>query len=410
MKALSKSNLTILLSACMVLSAVSNADDILPPATASTSSTAPLTYQETTIYSFAGGTDGVKPRAGLIQGSDGNFYGTTAFGGGGCYGVGCGTVFKITSQGQETVLHSLSGSIIQPPTIAGVIQGSDGNFYGTTVAGADKNDTGTVFKLTPQGQETILYKFTGGNDGAYPEAGLLQASDGNFYGTTYFGGGGSNLGSGTVFKVTPQGKETVLYRFTGGNDGENPQAQLIQASDGNLYGTTYQGGNNGVGTVFKVTLQGQETVLHRFTGITDGAYPNGLIQAKDGNFYGTTINGGATNKGTVFKVTPQGQETVLYKFAGVNDGEYPFAGLLQASDGNFYGTTQWGGSATNGSGTIFRITPQGVETVLYSFTDASIGANPEAGLIQASDGNFYGTTSGGGATNNGSVFKITPKN
>ena len=410
MKALSKSNLTILLSACMVLSAVSNADDILSPASASTSSTAPLTYQETTLYSFAGGTDGVKPRAGLIQGSDGNLYGTTAFGGGGCYGVGCGTVFKITSQGQETVLHSLSGSIIQPPTIAGVIQGSDGNFYGTTVAGADKNDTGTVFKLMPQGQETILYKFTGGNDGAYPEAGLLQASDGNFYGTTYFGGGGSNLGSGTVFKVTPQGKETVLYRFTGGNDGENPQAQLIQASDGNLYGTTYQGGNNGVGTVFKVNLQGQETVLHRFTGITDGAYPNGLIQAKDGNFYGTTINGGPTNKGTIFKVTPQGQETVLYKFAGVNDGEYPFAGLLQASDGNFYGTTQWGGSATNGSGTIFRITPQGVETVLYSFTDASIGANPEAGLIQASDGNFYGTTSGGGATNNGSVFKITPKN
>jgi uncharacterized repeat protein (TIGR03803 family) len=213
----------------------------------------------TILYSFAGGSsDGAGPEAGLILGSDGNFYGTTEFGG----ASGDGTVFQITPSGTETVLYSFAGgsSDGEGPE-AGLIQGSDGNFYGTTIGGGTNND-GTVFKLTPSGTETVLHFFAGGDDGVGPRAGLIQGSDGNFYGTTYQGGssngiyqgGSSNLG--TVFQITPSGTETVLYPFAGGSsDGAYPTASLIQGSDGNLYGTTAQGGTSDHGTVFKLTLQ-----------------------------------------------------------------------------------------------------------------------------------------------------------
>ena len=420
MKALSKFNITILLSACVVLPVVCNADNNISSTAAigmtSTSSTTPLAYQKTTLYSFAGENDGASSYARLLQASDGNFYGTTNYGGVG----GDGTVFKITPQGQKTVLYSFAGGTDGKILEAGLIQGSDGNFYGTTIEGGLHN-SGTVFKITPQGQETVLYSFAGGDggtDGAFPN-GLIQGLDGNFYGTT--AGGGSN-GDGTVFKITPQGQKTVLYSFAGvPADGVDPQAGLIQGSDGNFYGTTNHGGNNDDGTVFKITPQGQETILHSFGFGNDGAdLYAGLIQGSDGNLYGTTYQGGTTNSGTVFKITPQGHETVLYSFAGGNDGLFPTAALIQGSDGNLYGTTLKGGVGhgvkcyTDGNdhcGTVFKITPQGKETVLHSFGFGNDGSNPYAELIQGKDGNFYGTTIEGGNGRCdygcGTVFKIS---
>ena len=381
------------------------------------------TYQETILHSFTGGKDGKTPFAGLVKGSDGNFYGTTQLGGVskfgviGCGGSGCGTIFKITPQGQETVLYNFAGGTDGAKPQAVLIQGNDGNFYGTTNGGG-KNGFGTVFKITPQGKETILHSFSfvGGSDGAIPVAGLIQGSDGNFYGTTSVGGGlgcVGGYGCGTIFQMTPQGGYTSLYRFTGGTDGALPVAGLIQGKDGNFYGTTGSGGANNFGTVFKITPQGQETVLYNFAGGNDGVAPlAGLIQGSDGNFYGTTGDGGIEwsksgelGYGIVFKITPQGQETILHNFAGGNDGAEPKTGLIQGSDGNFYGTTVGGKHA---NGTVFKITPQGQETILHSFNVGKDGKYPYGELIQGSDGNFYGiTTNGGGSVDGGTVFKLS---
>src|SRR6267143_2555062 len=281
---------------------------------------------------------------------------------------------------------------------APLIQGTDGNFYGTTSQGGASN-AGTVFQLTPAGTLTVLHEFAGGTAGAAPVAGLVQAADGNFYGTTSQGGASN---AGTVFQLTPAGTLTVLYTFTGGTtDGATPNAGLIQATDANFYGTTVNGGAFSTGTVFQLTPAGTLTVLHEFAGGTDGAAPvAGLIQAADGNFYGTTSQGGASNAGTVFQLTPAGTLTVLYAFTGGNtDGATPYAGLIQATDGNLYGTTVNGGAFS--AGTVFQVTPAGVVTVLYAFAGGTDGATPYAGLIQATDGNFYGTTSQGGASNAG---------
>jgi uncharacterized repeat protein (TIGR03803 family) len=357
----------------------------------------------TILYSFAGGSDGEDPLNGLVQGNDGNFYGTTQLGG----ASGDGTAFKITPSGTETLLHSFVGGSSDGATpYAGLIQGSDGNFYGTTQLGGASNG-GTAFKITPSGTETLLHSFTGSSgDGAILTAGLIQGSDGNFYGATFEGGANSE---GTVFRITPSGTETVLYSFAGGsNDGQSPSSGLIQGNDGNFYGTTANGGANGEGTIFKITPSGAETVLHSFVGGSDGATPYaGLIQGSDGNFYGTTWEGGANGDGTVFKISSSGTETVLYSFAGgSNDGADPYAALIQGSDGNFYGTTGAGG--TSNAGTVFKITPSGTETVLHFFAGGYDGASPYAGVIQGSDGNLYGTTAGGGASGiYGTVFKVT---
>jgi uncharacterized repeat protein (TIGR03803 family) len=370
-------------------------------------------FQESVLYSFVGpSTDGALPLAGLIQGSDGNLYGTTLTGGVTSPAfIGSGTVFELTPTGVETPLYSFTNSVPNAGSFldgldlfAGVIQGSDGNFYGTAKLGGATN-SGTVFKVTPAGVGTVLYSFAGGSDGANPFASLIQGSDGNFYGTTRIGGA---MNFGTVFKITPAGVETVLYSFAGGTDGANPLASLIEGSDGNFYGTTVFGGATNSGTVYKVTQAGAETVLYSFAGGTDGVNPyGGVIQGSDGNLYGTTGNGGTTNTGTVFKITLAGTETVLYSFAGGTDGATPSAGLIQASDGNFYGTTSDGGVA--GLGTMFEITPAGVETVLYSFAGGTDGANPYASVIQGSDGSFYGTTEyGGGVNDYGTVFKYGP--
>jgi uncharacterized repeat protein (TIGR03803 family) len=354
----------------------------------------------TSLYSFTGGNDGDSPVAGLVQGSDGYFYSTTCYGGG---TNDAGTVFKITTNGALTSLYSFTGGNDGAEPLAGLVQGSDGYFYGTTYYGGT-HGIGTVFKISSGGALTSLYSFTGGNDGYWPEAELAQGSDGNFYGTASRGG---TTGYGTVFKISATGALTSLYSFTGGNDGAYPEAGLVQGSDGNFYSTTSSGGmNGGSGTVFEISTNGALTSLYSFTGGNDGALPNGLAQGTDGYFYGTTYYGGTNDAGTVFKISATGALTSLYSFTGGNDGSRPDAGLVQSSDGYFYGTTKYGG--TNGGwGTVFKISAAGALTSLYSFTSGNDGAYPEAGLVQGSDGNFYGTTYEDGASIAGTVFKIS---
>jgi len=364
----------------------------------------------TTLLSF-NGTDGGDPSASLLQASDGNFYGTT-FGGG---SHNAGTVFKITPSGTVTPLYSFCS---QPSCAdgshpyAGLLQGSDGNFYGTTINGGAYGSSclnvgcGTVFKITPSRTLTTLHSFSGGSDGANPYAGLVQGTDGNLYGTASGGG----AGQGTIFKVTPSGTLTTLHSFDY-LDGQSPYAGLVQASDGNFYGTTFYGGPYGEGTVFKMTPSGMLTTLYSFGGF-DGLFPwAALVQASDGNFYGTASAGGAHCPGqgpcgTVFKITPTGTLTTLYNFCSqpdCTDGETPYAGLVQATDGDFYGTTRDGGA--NQYGTVFKITTAGTLTTLHSFEGAD-GYYPYGGLVQANDRFFYGTTLQGGSYGDGTVFRL----
>jgi uncharacterized repeat protein (TIGR03803 family) len=296
--------------------------------------------------------------------------------------------------------------------------------YGTTVSGGDRF-FGTVFKLTPTGVKKILYNFCEQNncsDGNDPAGGLVFDQKGNLYGTTFEGGISCYLGCGVVFKLTPQGKETVLYRFcaeTNCTDGEFPLGSVVIDKEGNLYGTTYQGGANAYGTVFRLTPDGKETVLHSFGAQGDGKFPEaGLVFDQAGNLYGTTYQGGAHAYGTVFRLTPDGKETILYSFCAREncaDGEGPQAGLVFDQKGSLYGTTLGGGIQLHG--TVFKLTPDGHEKVLYSFclqTACADGANPSAPLIFDQKGNLYGTTTGGGLTNDtcstgcGTVFMITP--
>jgi uncharacterized repeat protein (TIGR03803 family) len=377
-----------------------------------------LAQTVSTLFSFDG-TDGFGPN-GLIQATDGNFYGTTSGGGtssnANCY-RGCGTVFKITPEGVLTTLHSFNFDDGALP-LAGLIQAVDGNFYGTTSIGGANTDCfggcGTVFKITPEGVLTTLHIFEF-NEGNGPQAALLQATDWNLYGTTNMGGPFSqmcqgNARCGTVFKITTGGTLTTLHSFDG-TDGSQPQGGLVQAPDGNFYGTTSGGGLGGDGTVFEITPSGKLTTLHSFE-VTDGSEPQGgLIQATDGRFYGTTLGGGTNLDGTVFKINSAATLTTLHSFE-LNEGALPFAGLIQATDGNFYGTAWAGGSMRNcpyvgfGCGTIFEITPEGTLDRLYSFCQTSCvdGLAPTTALVQATDGNFYGTTSAGGAHGYGTVF------
>jgi uncharacterized repeat protein (TIGR03803 family) len=301
---------------------------------------------------------------------------------------GAGTVFKITADGVETVLYSFGASPSDGAVPAALIQGRDGNFYGTTASGGANycdvipgtgNNCGTVFEITPAGVETVLHSFgASASDGIEPMAPLVQASDGNFYGTTVGGGVYTTgvAGAGTVFKITPDGVETVMYSFGGAPSngsapqGSTPQGPLIQASDGNLYGTTVEGGNYacryGCGTVFRIDLNGTLSTLYSFAGYSfvgnspsDGYGPAPfLIQGSDGNFYGTTISGGAFGpdlNGTAFRITPAGTETMLYSFGplGTNPSD-PGAGLIQASDGAFYGVTSYSRPGA-GTGTVFKL-------------------------------------------------------
>ena len=354
----------------------------------------------TSLVSF-NQTNGAFPSAGLVQGTDGNFYGTTASYGPGGYG----TLFQMTPAGTFTNLVSFNSTNGAGPR-AGLVQGTDGGFYGTTYNGGS-NNAGTVFQFTTNGTLTTLVTFAI-STGGYPIAGLIQGQDGSFYGTTAIGG--TNSG-GTAFQVMTNKTLATLASFNiSGDGGNSPYAGLVQANDGSLYGTTYQGGTNGRGTIFKLTTNGTFTSLYSFTGTNDGAYPYaGLVQGADGNFYGTTFYGGTNGVGTVFEFATNGTLTTLVSFGNTN-GAYPQAGLVRGSDGGFYGTTSAGGAYTNqsslGCGTVFKLGTNGTLTTLASF-DGTNGAAPEAGLIQGADGNFYGTTTQGGTNGYGTVFRLS---
>jgi len=363
----------------------------------------------TTLVNFAY-TNGAEPLYGsLVPGPDGNLYGTTN--GAGAHNGGI--VFKMTPNGTLTVLYSFCGGSNctdgnAPDT--GLALGSDGNFYGVTTAGGASGD-GTVFKITPSGAFTLLHTF-GGSDGAEPQGALVLGSDGNFYGTTTSGG---NHDFGTLYRITSSGAFTTVYNFCslgGCADGSGPFGGLVQGADGYLYGTTTGGGAHFLyGTVFKIGLNGMLTTLHSFAA-SDGSSPNAkLLQASDGNFYGTTTSGGNTQAcsfgcGTIFRITAGGSFTSLHSFDGA-DGSFVTAGLIQASDGNFYGVAGRGGSNCS-CGTIFKITAAGTLTVLHNFAGfPTEGSLPVGGLLEASNGNLYGTTESGGSTGDGSVFSLT---
>ena len=362
----------------------------------------------TVLYNFTGYSDGELPLAGLVQGAAGNLYGTTFYGG----SSGSGLVFKINTSGTETVFHSFTGSDGAYPK-GGLIRDNKGNFYGTTEGGGAHN-YGTVFRLSKTGKETVTHSFNG-RDGESPYGGLLWDDLGNLYGTTYHGGDltcGFGMGCGTVFRLSQTGKETVLHRFTGRSDGAYPTGLIIDAK-GNLYGVTGNGGDvtcgsgSGCGVVYKMSNSGTETVLHAFLGgAADGCGPIGIpAMDKKGDLYGTTQNCGYSGAGTVWKVSQKGAETVLHSFNTFTDGGSPPAGVIMDAGGNLYGDTYQGG--TSFLGTVYELNENGTLTVLHTFT-GSDGENPQGGVIRDIRGNLYGTASAGGSSGYGTVWMLTP--
>ena len=362
---------------------------------------------ETVLHSFTGNSDGLFPLGGVVFDAQGNLYGTTYEGGdyySACNPGRCGTVFKVTPSGTETVLYGFAGGGDGAFPSGGLVLDKSGNLYGTTWEGGAYN-VGTVFRVTPSGTETVLYSFTGEPDAPLPSAGLVLDKKGNLYGTTTKGGA---YNGGTVFRVTLSGEESVLHSFGAGTDGAFPSGGLVRDKTDNLYGATGRGGANDLGIVFKVVPSGEETVLYSFAGQPDGAHPDaGLVFDKKGNLYGTTIEGGTYKGGAVFKVTPWGKERVLYSFgAAVSDGTHPQAGLVFDTKGNLYGTTVNGG--TSNLGTAFKVSPSGAERVLHSFGAYPDGVFPEAELVFDAKGTLYGTSEQGGANGGGTVFKLVP--
>jgi uncharacterized repeat protein (TIGR03803 family) len=365
------------------------------------------------LYQFKAGPNGSNPYASLILDAKGNLYGTTTIDGAYSYG----TVFRVTPAGKETVLHSFTGiggdgAFPYSP----LVRDSSGNLYGTTEFGGlyggscGANGCGIVFKLDSTGKETVLYRFAGyPADGQMPLQGLVRDSAGNLYGTTFQGGA---YGGGTVFQIGPAGAEIVLHNFNlNGIDGYDPfGGSLLRDSAGNLYGTTELGGSQFGGTVFRLAPNGEETILHNFNygSNTDGYFPYGTLAVdSERNLYGVTNFGGAfLSYGAVFKVSVSGNETLLYSFSGTGgDGAVPGGGLVRDSAGNLYGTTNSGGDSY--FGTVFKLDPSGTETILHSFS-GSDGKLPDFGLVRDSAGNLYGTTQNGGAYGGGVVFKVTP--
>jgi uncharacterized repeat protein (TIGR03803 family) len=362
----------------------------------------------TNLFSFTRATDGAIPQGALVQGKDDNFYGTCSRGG----SKNLGTLFRMSASGACTALYSFDRTGGANPA-AGLALGTDGNLYGTAAFGG-AYDSGTVFKASTNGGFSRLYSFTGGTDGESPSTALVQGRDGRLYGTTP-----NNYDN--VFRIGTSGGLTTVTNFRDHNQNANPQA-LVQGSDGNFYGTLadyfpstqppfYQQVFYSYGTVFKMSPAGAVSTLHLFDGITDGANPlAGLIQGRDGNLYGTT-SGGTDGSGSVFRISTNGDFTTLYFFSGGADGATPMASLVQGTDGNFYGTTVGGGSHTNQYGqtfgTVFQISTNGEFTTLYSFTGGNDGGNPQASLVEGSDGNFYGTTAYGGQGGAGTAFRLS---
>lgn len=395
----------------------------------------------TTLVSFDG-TNGSGPYlSSPVQGVDGNIYGTAGVGGVSDYCTEwgtCGTVYKITPAGALTTVYNFCSEnecVDGALPYNSMILGTNGDFYGLTTYNGP-HGAGEVFKVTPAGALTVLYPFctlAQCTDGDGPiSSWLVEATDGDFYGTT---DGGGAYGYGIVFRLTPAGTLTTLYSFCSQKDytcpdGSYPWSGLVQATNGDFYGTTRNGGAQNAGTVFKITPAGVLTTLHTFcslAGCADGDTPQaGLILGSDGNLYGTTSSGGAnyqtcwideTPCGTIFKITPAGVLTTLYTFCSLNncaDGYYPYAGLVQGTDGRFYGTVEAGGAY--GYGTVFAFNENsggtgGTLTTLYSFCTEGYpcadGARPEGGLVQSTNGTFYGTTYEGGTSTIGTVFSVS---
>jgi uncharacterized repeat protein (TIGR03803 family) len=382
---------------------------------------------EEVLYAFRGGSDGLVPYGALIGDQAGNLYGTTYEGGGGAScGSGCGTIFTLSSDRSESLLYAFAGNCDGAYPTGRLTEDDQGNFFGTTFEGGTCNSAGygTVFKLMPDNTESVVYAFRGGSDGAYPTGDLIEDDNGSVLGTTSSGGDSNfceNFGCGVVFRVDSSGAETVLYAFQGGGDGGVPTGAPIMDGAGNLYGVTQLGGTInsictvGCGVVYKLTPDGAEQALYAFQGGEDGSGSRGnLLLDNSGNLYGTTEFGGGTGCvynlgcGTVFKVTPDGMESILHRFQGGLDGNAPVAGLIMDAKGNLFGTTALGGNLNcdkgGGCGTVFKVSASGRETVLVSFRKR-YGREPVAALL-AKKGYLYGTTTSGGLYKQGVVFRV----
>jgi len=370
--------------------------------------TQPATAKKfTVLHVFEGTPDGKFSEAPLVRDADGNLYGTTTSGGG-----DNGTVFKVDKNGKESVLFRFNGTDGGFPT-SGLMLDAAGNLYG--VAEEGPGGAGVAFRLDKNNNETILHVFQGGfnHEPKGPVGSFIMDEAGNLYGVTEAGGHGAFPGFGTIYRLDPTGKFSVLYKFRGKADGSNPQGPLVRDAHGNLYGVATAADSRGTikGTVFRLAPGGKFTVLHTFTGGADGSGPQaGLLMDNAGNLFGSASQGGDSGDGTVFEITKSGRFTRQYSFTGGADGRSPNGGLVQDPGGNIYGTTQIGPGEFF-LGTVFKLSPAHKLTVLHSFKGLEDGAVPVAGLIRDNGGNLYGTTvknfliqqvQGGG------VFKIKP--
>lgn len=355
-----------------------------------------------TLHRFDG-THGVNPTIPLTLGTDGNFYGVTASGG----LTYKGTVFKMTPDGTFTTLWRFNGTNGADPS-GPLVQGEDGAFYGTTALGGH-DASGTAFRITPQGRLTTLHSFGSDND-YYPQS-LAAAPDGTFYGVTAAdmqNDSGDPINYSTVFHMTAAGAVTTLHTFEG-VDGADPLGVLVFGPDGALYDTTQRGGSKNEGTVFRVTTDGQFSSLHSFTG-KDGEFPSaGLSVGTDGKLYGTTLGGDINGQGVIYRIATAGKFSVLHKFSNDGHGSSLYTALTRGADGDFYGTTGYGGtttaSAPDGAGTVFEMTPAGQVTTLYKFHTALDGLFP-GGVTFGADGALYGVTAGGGPPNDGTLYTL----
>jgi uncharacterized repeat protein (TIGR03803 family) len=375
----------------------------------------PAAQTFTTLYSFTG-RDGDLPQAGIVRDQAGNVYGTTWWGGRiGYHNYGSGVVFKVTTDGTETVLHSFCS---YPNCVDGAHPGAPlvpdntGQFYyGTTAEGGSRincfSGCGVVFKIDTTGNETVLHKFAGGtSDGCAPFQGLVRDTAGNFYGTTIFCGAHNQ---GTIFKIDSAGNETILHNFAGGSHAGNGDGHLAMDKAGNLYGLaagSQVNCNNDCGMLYELSAKGKFTILHRFAGgTTDGCYPEGsVVRDKAGNLYGTTVECGSNNYGTIWKVSNTGTETIVHNFAGGADGCYPWAGVARDSKANLFGVTY--GCGAGSGGTLYELSAKGRLILLHSFAGTD-GVNPVGEVLRTAKGVMYGTASSGGY-GPGTVWKYMP--
>ena len=361
------------------------------------------------IYSFTGKADGGIPRGSLIQDKQGNLYGT-AYSGGAAAHCLCGTVFRLSPSGEETTLYSFHGRDGYHP-VGHLVRDKAGDLFGVTELGGKYftiDRGGVAFRLSASGEETVLHSFGSEGDGSTMADGLTMDRGGNLYGATEYGNGNY----GIIFKIAPDGAETILHTFRGGaNDGIYGYAGVIIDKKGNLFGTTLDGGSGGEqqgpGTLYKLTSAGKLSLLHRFTDQKDGGYPSAAPLMDAGrNLYGTAVSGGDFEKGVVYKLAADGTYTVLHSFGGKHDGEYGIGRPIMDANGSLYGVTQGGGGACD-CGVVFKLAPDGTYSVLHTFTGGNDGGKPYSGLIMDSAGSLYGTASQGGTHGQGVVFKIT---